>query len=42
MVTAIPVLPVRYVVNSRRIADGKMILVGGYRLAEFLTRVVGG
>jgi hypothetical protein len=39
-VQAAPVLPVGYVVNASRIADRRMIL-GGYRLADFLTRVLG-
>jgi hypothetical protein len=39
MVAAVPVLPVGYVVNAKRIADRRMILAG-YRLADLLTRVV--
>ena len=39
VVTA-PVLPVGYVVSARRIADRRMIL-GGDRLADLLTKVVG-
>ena len=38
MVAAAPVLPVGYVVSASRIADRRMILAG-YRLADFLTRV---
>jgi hypothetical protein len=38
MMAAAPVLPVGYVVNARRIADRRMILVG-YRLADLLTRL---
>lgn len=41
MVAVAPVLPVGYVVGARRIADRRMILTG-YRLADLLTRVVGG
>jgi hypothetical protein len=40
MVAAAPVLPVGYVVNARRIAERRIILVG-YRLADLLGRVVG-
>jgi len=40
MVAAAPVVPAGYVVNASRIADRRMILAG-YRLADFLTRVVG-
>jgi len=40
MVAAAPVLPVGYVVNARRIAERRIILVG-YRLADLLRRVVG-
>src|SRR5262245_29856429 len=39
-VTAVPALPVGYVVNATRIADRRMILAG-YRLADLLTRLVG-
>jgi hypothetical protein len=39
MVVGAPVLPARYVVNARRIADRRMIL-SGYRLADLLTRVM--
>jgi hypothetical protein len=35
------VLPVGYVVSAKRIADRWMILMG-HRLADLLTRVVGG
>jgi hypothetical protein len=38
MVAAAPELPAGYVVNASRIADRRMILAG-YRLADFLTRV---
>jgi hypothetical protein len=34
------VLPVGYVVSARRIADRRIILAG-YRLADFLTRLLG-
>jgi S1/P1 Nuclease len=40
MVAAAPVLPAGYVVSASRIADRRIILAG-YRLADFLTRVVG-
>ena len=40
MAAAAPVLPVGYVVSTRRIAGRRMILAG-YRLADLLTRVVG-
>jgi len=36
---AVPVLPVGYVVNARRIADRRIILAG-YRLADLLKRLV--
>ena len=38
MVAAAPVLPAGYVVSASRIADRRMMLAG-YRLADFLTRV---
>jgi S1/P1 Nuclease len=38
MVAAALVLPVGYVVNAKRLADRRMILAG-YRLARFLTRI---
>jgi len=38
MMATAPVLPVGYVVSASRIADRRMILMG-YRLADFLTRV---
>jgi hypothetical protein len=38
MVAAAPVLPVGYVVSTRRIADRRIVLAG-YRLADLLTRV---
>jgi hypothetical protein len=40
MVVAAPVLPVGYVVSARRIAN-RRIMLAGYHLADFLTRVVG-
>jgi S1/P1 nuclease len=40
MAAVAPVLPAGYVVSASRIADRRMILAG-YRLADFLTRVVG-
>jgi hypothetical protein len=36
----LPVLPVGYVVSASRIADRRMILAG-YRLADFLTLLLG-
>jgi hypothetical protein len=36
----LPVLPVGYVVSASRIADRRMILAG-YRLADFLTPLLG-
>jgi len=41
MVAAAPVLPAGYVVSASRIAD-RRIMLAGYRLADLLTRVVGG
>jgi hypothetical protein len=38
MVAAAPVLPAGYVVSASRIADRRMMLAG-YRLADFLTRI---
>jgi hypothetical protein len=40
MVAAAPVLPARYVVSARRIADRRMVLAG-YRLADLLSRIMG-
>jgi hypothetical protein len=40
MVAAAPVLPVGYVVSTRRISNRRIILAG-YRLADLLTRLLG-
>jgi hypothetical protein len=40
MVAAVPVLPTGYVVSIRRIAD-RRILLGGYRLVDLPTRILG-
>lgn len=39
MVSAVPALPMGYVVNASGITDRRMIPVG-YRLADLLTRIL--
>jgi S1/P1 Nuclease len=41
MVATAPVLPVDYVVSASQIADRRMMMLVGYRLADLLRRVMG-